>query len=247
MSRAFRASGLPDGFDERHSLIPLLGGSCMDDASLTTVTDHWATILDCDPAVVFAPGVSVVSGDTEAVEILGHSSGATLSAPPSLADELRSVVTDRSVALTATGARELVESATESTSGEWSVDEVLGPQFVGYCDDSTFSSVHDESSPVGLIEPESLSSLREATPAEEWDRSGVRIDDEPTFAVERDGDRSRRHSIRSRTAPPESKSSPIPSIAARETRRWRSRWPRHTRWTLGWCRSTGHWRSGRRR
>nr|WP_264474975.1 GNAT family N-acetyltransferase [Salinirubrum litoreum] len=73
-------------------------------------------------------------------------------------------------------------------SDDPAVAEVLGPQFVGYCDDSTFTPVHDEQSPVGLIEPESLTSLRDATPTDEWDRSGVRTDDDgPAFAVERDG------------------------------------------------------------
>jgi GNAT superfamily N-acetyltransferase len=161
----------------------------MDDSALTTVAEHWAAVLDCEPATVFASGSSVVSGDTGAVELFVHSEGAVLSAPAWLVEPLRSVVADRSVVATVAGVRAVVETATTGpTSEEPAVTEVLGPQFVGYCDDSTFTPIHDESSPVGMVEPTSLTSLREATPAEEWDRSGVRIDDEkPTFAVERDG------------------------------------------------------------
>jgi GNAT superfamily N-acetyltransferase len=160
-------------------------GSGVNDATHETVREHWSALLDCDPATVFAAGSSVVTADAGAVEVLVHPEGAVLAAPAWLADPLRSVLAEGSVAPTAAGVRELVGTAVGGS--EPTVAEVLGPQFVGYCDDSTFTPVHDASAPVAAVEPDSLASLRDATPAEEWDRSGVRFDDGPTFAVERDG------------------------------------------------------------
>jgi GNAT superfamily N-acetyltransferase len=126
---------------------------------------------------------------SEAVEVFSYEGGAVVSAPPSLAGAIQSVLAARSIPTTATEARALAEAAVDrcEVGGGPTVTEVLGPQFVGYCDDSTFTPVHDASAPVAAVEPDSLASLRDATPAEEWDRSGVRFDDGPTFAVERDG------------------------------------------------------------
>ena len=64
---------------------------------------------------------------------------------------------------------------------------MLGPQFVGYCNESTFAPVHAGSTAVEALDSASLTPLRAATPVEEWDRSGVRTDAaDPTFAVVRD-------------------------------------------------------------
>lgn len=163
----------------------------VNDATRETISEHWAALLDCDPATVFATGQSIVASDTESVGFFSHTSGVTLSAPTSLAESLRSVVAEQPPSPTATGARTTVERAldtTPPTEDSVGVTEVLGPQFVGYCDESTFTPIHDESSAVGVVDPDALTSIRDATPAEEWDRSGVRTDDAvPTFAVERDG------------------------------------------------------------
>jgi GNAT superfamily N-acetyltransferase len=162
----------------------------VNDSTRETVREHWAALLDCDPATVFAAGPSVVPTTTEAVEMFSHDAGAVVAAPPSLAGEVRSVLAARSTPTTATEARALVEATVDrcEVDGGPTVEEVLGPQFVGYCDESTFSPVHGESPAVELVDPASLASLRAATPAAEWDRSGVRTDDDdPTVAVEHDG------------------------------------------------------------
>jgi GNAT superfamily N-acetyltransferase len=158
-------------------------------ATRETVREHWAALLDCDPATVFAAGPSIVPTTTESVEVFSYEGGAVVATPPSLAGELRSVLAARSIPTTATEARALVEAALDrcEAGGSPAVAEVLGPQFVGYCDDSTFGPVHGESPAVELVDPASLASLRAATPAAEWDRSGVRTDDDqPTVAVKRD-------------------------------------------------------------
>ena len=162
----------------------------MNDATRETVREHWAALLGCAPATVFTAGPSVVPTTSEAVEVFSYEGGAVVSAPPSLAGALRSVLAARSIPTTATEARALAEAAVDrcEVGGGPTVTEVLGPQFVGYCDDSTFTPVHEESTAVELVDPASLASLRAATPAAEWDRSGVRTDDDdPTVAVARDG------------------------------------------------------------
>lgn len=162
----------------------------MNDATRETVREHWAALLGCAPATVFTAGPSVVPTTSEAVEVFSYEGGAVVSAPPSLAGALRSVLAARSIPTTATEARALAEAAVDrcAVGGGPTVTEVLGPQFVGYCDDSTFTPVHEESTAVELVDPASLASLRAATPAAEWDRSGVRTDDDdPTVAVARDG------------------------------------------------------------
>jgi GNAT superfamily N-acetyltransferase len=164
--------------------------SGVNDETRETLREHWAALLDCAPEAVFAPDCSIVASDTDAVELLSHPDGVTVAGPAAVTSSLRSVLADRPLDVTPASARTVVETALDRASvGEArSVSEVLGPQFVAYCDASTFTPVHDASSPVGAVDPASLEPLREAVPPEEWKRSGVRADDGvPTFAVERDG------------------------------------------------------------
>lgn len=146
--------------------------------SRQTASRHWARILDCDPETVFSPGTAVTEWDDVDVELLCWDGGTLVGAPADLVEPLRKHVGDVQFDLDRAGARDLVASVT-------AVDQVLGPQFVGYCDESTFEPVDDSARE---IEPDRLEPLRDACPSDEWDRSALSLDAEvPTFAVVADG------------------------------------------------------------
>lgn len=147
----------------------------MEERSSRIVKEHWASTLSCDPSTICSAGTTVTAWDDRAVEFLLRDDGAVVAAPDSLTEAVRNRSDRISFALARDEARAIVEPLA-------AVDDVLGPQFVGYCDRSTFSPVETDAE---RIDPESLGSLRAACPSDEWARSGVAADgtDAPTFAV----------------------------------------------------------------
>lgn len=142
------------------------------------IADHWGEILGCDPSLILSPGASVVRWGTDSVEFLVWEDGAVIAAPPRIEHGLRERVGQLSLPF----GREAAQSLVEPHAGS---QEVLGPQFVGYCDRSRFSPVKSDAE---RIDPSSLLTLRDACPREEWDRSGVRFGKggTPTFGVIRE-------------------------------------------------------------
>jgi len=139
-----------------------------------TARRHWAEILGCRPESVFGSATTVTEWDRHGIEILCWEGGAVVGAPPALFEALRENVDRIPFDIGREGARALVEPVV-------AVDDVLGPQFVGYCDETTFDPVDRE---VQRIEPQRLDWLRDACPGGEWERSGLSVDaDVPTFAV----------------------------------------------------------------
>ncbi|QPV61720.1 hypothetical protein I7X12_13280 [Halosimplex litoreum] len=139
-----------------------------------TARRHWAEILDCRPESIFGSTTTVAEWTRNGVEILCWEGGAVVGAPPALFEALRENVDRIPFDIGREGAQTLVEPVA-------AVDDVLGPQFVGYCDETAFDPVDRE---VQQIEPRRLDWLRDACPDGEWERSGLSVDaDVPTFAV----------------------------------------------------------------
>lgn len=151
----------------------------MQERSLQIAKEHWGQILDCAPSKIFEKGINVTSWDSGSVEFLLWEDGAVVGVPERLLTTLREQIRRVPFDLTCDDARQIVEPTA-------TVDEVLGPQFVGYCDQTTFAPVDSDAR---RIEPGRLKTLRDACPVEEWTRSALQIEekDRPTFAVLRDG------------------------------------------------------------
>lgn len=151
----------------------------MRESSLQKVKEHWGQLLSCGPSKIFSDGITVTHWESRSVEFLIWESGAIVTAPESLGAALRERVCRVPFDLTCDDARQFVEPIAI-------VDDVLGPQFVGYCDQSTFDPVDSDAQ---RIEPDQLGPLRDACADYEWTRSAFQIDnvDRPTFAVLRDG------------------------------------------------------------
>lgn len=113
------------------------------------------------------------------MEFLVWDGGAVVGTPERLRSPLRERIGRIPFDLNRDDARQLIESVAN-------VEGVLGPQFVGYCDQTTFDPVEIDAR---RIEPERLKPLRDDCPADEWARSAVQLNDgdRPTFAVFRDG------------------------------------------------------------
>ena len=139
-----------------------------------TARHHWAGVLGCPPESVFDSATTMTERDRNGVEILCWESGAVVGAPAEFVESLREHIDRVPFDVGREGARALVEPVA-------AVDDVFGPQFVGYCDETIFNPVDRE---VRQIEPRRLDWLRDACPVEEWNRSGLSVDaDVPTFAV----------------------------------------------------------------
>ncbi|QLH79613.1 hypothetical protein HZS55_20970 [Halosimplex rubrum] len=139
-----------------------------------TARRHWADIIGCRPESVFDSATTVTEWGQNGVEILCWESGGAVGAPPAFLEALREHADHVPFDIDRKGARALVEPVA-------AVDDVLGPQFVEYCDETTFDPVERG---VRRIEPRRLDWLRDPCPVEEWVRSGLAVDaDVPTFAV----------------------------------------------------------------
>lgn len=151
----------------------------MQERPLRTVKEHWGQILSCDPSRILSDGTTVTRWKREAVEFLVWEDGAIIGAPDDLTAPLHERVRCLPFDLTRDDAQHFVESIA-------TVDGVLGPQFVGYCDQTTFDPVGSDAE---RIEPDQLRALRDACPEDEWIRSGLQSNDtdRPTFAVLREG------------------------------------------------------------
>lgn len=151
----------------------------MQESSLRTVKDHWGQILSCDPSRILADGITVTPWDSGSIECLVWEGGAVVGAPETLGAGLRERIGRIPFDLTCDDAQRLVEPIAK-------VDDVLGPQFVGYCDQTMVDPVESDAR---RIEPGQLKPLRDACPEDEWTRSALQINgmDRLTFAVLRDG------------------------------------------------------------
>lgn len=151
----------------------------MQEISLRAVKEHWGQLLSCDPSKILSGGITVASWENGSVEFLVGEGGAVVVAPESLVAVLRERVRRVPFHLTRDHARQFVESIAN-------VDDVLGPQVVGYCDQTTFTPVDRDAQ---RIEAGQLEPLRDACPDDEWTHSSLEIDDvdRSTFAVLRDG------------------------------------------------------------
>ena len=147
--------------------------------SLRIARGHWGQILSCDPSEVLVDGVTVTRWDKDSIEFLTWEGGAIIGAPERLSARLRERIERIPFDLTRDGARQIIEPLA-------TVNGVLGPQFVGYCDRTTFEPVERDAR---AIDPHQLQPLRDACPGNEWTRSGIQIthQDQPTFAVLTDG------------------------------------------------------------
>lgn len=143
--------------------------------SLQTAKEHWSEILSCDPSEILTDGVTVTRWDNDSVEFLVWEDGGIVGAPERLDAGLHERIEPISFDMTCDDARQLVKPLAN-------VKDVLGPQFVGYCDRTTFDPVERDAR---TIEPSQLRPLREACPENEWTRSGIQLtsQDQPTFAV----------------------------------------------------------------
>lgn len=150
----------------------------MQDSSFQTVREHWGHILDCFPAKILSDGLTVTPWNRGAVEVLVWNGGAVIGAPEPLTTALREQIQRVPFDVTCDDVRQMIAPVRN-------VDAVLGPQFVGYCDQTTFAPVDSDAR---QIEPSRLKPLRDACPADEWSHSGIQIEcpDRPTFAVLRD-------------------------------------------------------------
>lgn len=151
----------------------------MQDSSLQTVKEHWGHTLGCAPSKILSDGITVTPWNRKAVEVLVWSEGAVIGAPDYLTVSLREQSQRVSFDVTCDDIRQMVAPFAN-------VDAVLGPQFVGYCDQTMFSPVDSDAE---RIEPSRLKSLRDDCPKHEWSQSAIQIDCQgrPTFAVLRDG------------------------------------------------------------
>lgn len=138
------------------------------EATRRTVRQHWAAELGC-ASDALGSGTTVTTWNGPGVEYLTYDSGAVVGLPSELASEPADPPAFDREALRGWVARNS------------DVGAVHGPQFVGYCDESTFAAGDGDAMEVGASE---LEALKAAAPADEWNRSGLALDtDAPTYAV----------------------------------------------------------------
>lgn len=124
----------------------------MQENSLRTVKVHWGQILSCDPSKILADGVTVTPWSHDSVECFVWEGGGIVGAPERLCGELRGQIKYITFDKACDDARQLVTSLAN-------VNNVLGPQFVGYCDQTTFDPVESDAR---KIESDQLKPLRDA-------------------------------------------------------------------------------------
>jgi GNAT superfamily N-acetyltransferase len=151
----------------------------MQENSLRTVKEHWAQILTCDPSEILSDGVTVTQWGNGSVEFLVWDGGAVIGAPERLQSPLRQRIGQIPFDLSGDDARQFVAPIAN-------VEGVLGPQFVGYCDQAAFDPANSDAQ---QIKPDRLKPLCDDCPEDEWTRSAIQLNgvDHPTFAVFRDG------------------------------------------------------------
>ncbi|MFB6186191.1 MAG: hypothetical protein ABEI06_03865 [Halobacteriaceae archaeon] len=147
----------------------------MQDRSYRTVQKHWGEILGCDPSMVLSPGIMVTAWERDAVEFLIWEKGGIIGAPPTITETLDDYNLELSYDLSIEDVSQLMDPIGE-------IDDILGPQFVGYCDKTTFKPTDSKAQSVA---PETLQSLQNACSESEWNQSGIQLNDtqRPTFAV----------------------------------------------------------------
>lgn len=107
------------------------------------VDGYWAEALGCPRETLRSEGVSFVTGDAGLVEVIAHGDSTVVSVAPDRPDSVRD-------ALSGLDPADLVDPdvlTDRFAAVDVALDEVLGPAFLGYTDDSSLSVVESTPAP----------------------------------------------------------------------------------------------------
>jgi GNAT superfamily N-acetyltransferase len=153
------------------------------------VDGYWAEALGCSRETLRSDGVSLVSGDagdSGAVEVVRHGDAAVVTADPDRLSTVRAALDGLAVA-------DVVDRGvlTERFAGDdtgLEADELLGPAFLGYADESTLATVETPTRVLAEDDRSAYETLRAACPSDEWEAGGTSLHPGRTVGRFVDGD-----------------------------------------------------------
>lgn len=130
------------------------------------VADHWAKMQGCDPTDFETPGTTVVTTGSSEVSMTSRDSSVVVAALDHLTQTVRKRLDDL---------LQLAEGDGDRAAAllDEPVSEVLGPQFLGYADEGTFTPVERGARLLDANDADALARLESACPDEEWERGGM--------------------------------------------------------------------------